>query len=158
MKRLAILLMTAIMLLALAVPAMALDGECGCGVTCAPWCGEVRSMGYWKNDGVSANNSWMGWRFASPSGGNYRQIFANQAIAFHNNWIANESGDCIEFQDVRFHGPCGRYIPMEEMNAMVEGAMANINTIPRSDLLKLKNALDSINNGNELWVCTNIDS
>ncbi len=148
MRKLALLVLTALMLFAMAAPALAVDGECDA----SPWCGKVRSQGYWKNDGNTANDTAFGYSFGTPAGGDYKQIFVNQAIAWHNNYLANPVCGDVAFRDTYFQGPCGAFFSMYEIDQMVHDAFANIDTMSREDLLKLKSALDAINNNYSIYV------
>lgn len=151
MRRTVLFVLAAIMIFAVAVPAFAEDA-----CVCEPWCGKAKSMGYWKNDGVAANDYWMStdWTFATPNG-DYKQIFMNQAIAFHNNYLKNSCCNGVEFQDTYFMGPCGQMKSMHEIDSMVHAIIdANFEGYSSSEVLMLKDVLDSINNNYGIMVCT----
>jgi hypothetical protein len=125
------------------------------------WAGDVRSYGYWKNDGISENDSLdvgdFEYEFAKPKKGNWKQIFVNQAIAFHNNWVSNPVTETIPFQDTHFDsaGMFPDYDGMStaEIHDIVMGQLA-INPATwddRDGVLLLKDVLDLMNNKMYLW-------
>lgn len=150
MRRILFVMLVAVMLFAVAAPALAQD-EC----VCTPWEGHTRSMGYWKNDGVASNNYWMStdWQFAYPNG-DYKQIFMNQAIAFHNNYLRNPVGGGVEFHDTYVMGPCGQMKSMHDIDAAIHAIIdANFEGYSREQVLQLKDVLDAINNNYGIVVC-----
>lgn len=151
MRRTVVLVLAAVMLFTVVAPALAV--EC----VCTPWCGKVRSQGYWKNDGISANNYWMNtdWQIKNPSAGDYKQIFMNQAIAFHNNYLWNPCCNGVAFQSTYVMGPCGSMKSMHEIDAAVHAMIdADFEGYSRSQVLMLKDVLDKINNNYGIVVCT----
>lgn len=149
MRRFLLVGLAAVMLFALAVPAMAVEV---CPET--PWCGEAKSMGYWKNDGVDSNNFWMetSMTFGSPRG-DYKQIFINQAIAFHNNYLTNACCEGVRFQQTYYKGSCGSMISMHDIDDKVHAILENdFNGYSKYEVEKLKDVLDNINNNKNIYV------